>query len=90
MRAAVTTPGAAEAQVVWLGSAGDDTITRILLDFYRVSTTSDRTRQPLLDREEECAVLRAADRPAVLSDRPEAEVRARDDCAPAVRVVPVR
>ena len=57
VRAAITTPGAAEAQVAWLGSAGDDTIGRILLDFYRVPTTSERTPQPLLDREEECALL---------------------------------
>ncbi len=49
---AVTTPDAQSAQVVWLGSghADDDRIVRILLDYYRVAQTTQRTPQGPLTR----------------------------------------
>ena len=41
---AAAAPQAAEARVVWLGGNPiQDTATRVLLDFYRVSTPLDRT-----------------------------------------------
>ncbi|WP_406831806.1 hypothetical protein ABEG17_03025 [Pedococcus sp. KACC 23699] len=85
---AITSPGAGDAQVVWLGAVGDDTIGRVLLDFYRIPDTY-RTPQPPLDVAEECELLHAAKRPAVLSNRPGSEVRARYACVPALEVVPV-
>lgn len=87
--AAITSPGASSAQVAWLGSTGDDTIARILLDYYRVGTSSVRTPQPPLSVTQECELLRAAATPTVLSNRPATQVRARYDCVPDVRVVPV-
>jgi hypothetical protein len=86
---AVTSPGAERAQVVWLGSIGDDTIGRILLDFYRAGETPERTPQPPLDVLEECRLLRAVDQPAVLSSRPAESVRTRYRCARDLEVVPV-
>ncbi|NYG07690.1 hypothetical protein BJ986_002177 [Phycicoccus badiiscoriae] len=86
---AVTSPGADGAQVVWLGTKGDDTIGRILLDFYRAGHTAARTPQPPLDVSQECALLKAASTPTVLSDRAPDEVRRRYSCVPAVRVIPV-
>jgi hypothetical protein len=85
---AVTSPGAEKAQVVWLGSIGDDTIGRILLDFYRAGETVERTPQPPLDVLEECRLLRAVDEPAVLSSRPAESVRTRYGCASGLEVVP--
>ena len=84
---AITSAGARDAQVVWLGDRGDDTIGRVLLDFYRVPAPG-RTPQPPLDVDEECALLAAAARPTVLSNRPDAEVRARYSCSPGLVVVP--
>jgi hypothetical protein len=85
--AAVTTPRASAAQVVWLGTVGDDTIGRILLDFYRVGATPERTPQAPMDVLEECDLLRAAPRPTVLSDRSPADVRKRYLCVPDVTVI---
>ncbi|GAA2739332.1 hypothetical protein GCM10009867_34950 [Pedococcus aerophilus] len=85
---AITSPGADNAQVVWLGDLGDDTIGRILLDFYRVPDPR-RTLQSPLDVAEECTLLRAADRPTVLSNRTSAEVQSRYGCVPTVERVPV-
>ncbi|KRE57166.1 hypothetical protein [Phycicoccus sp. Soil748] len=84
---AITAPRAGEAQVVWLGTIGDDTIGRILLDFYRVPATRDRTPQKPLDVADECEVLRAAPRPTVLSDRNPADVRRRYACVPDITVI---
>jgi hypothetical protein len=88
--AAITSPGAAHAQVVWLGARGDDTISRILLDFYRVDRTRERTPQPPLNVAEECELLRAATRPTVLSSAPPAQVRTRYACISGLRVVGVQ
>jgi hypothetical protein len=87
--ATVTAPGAAQAQVVWTGDREDDTIGRILLDVYRVELTRDRAVQEPMTVEQECAVLAAADRPTVLSDRPSREVAARYACVPGVRTIAV-
>lgn len=85
---AVTSPGAEKAQIVWLGAVGDDTIGRVLLDFYHVRVTQVRTPQSPLDVGEDCALLAAAREPAVLSDRSAAEVRRRYACVPRVQVIP--
>lgn len=87
---AVTSPGADQAQVVWLGTVGDDTIGRVLLDFYRAGRTPLRTPQPPQDVAEECGLLAASTTPTVLSDRPAAEVRERYSCVPSLRVVQSR
>ena len=88
---AVTTTGAARAQVVWLGGGPrDDVIARILLDFYRAGDTAERTPQQPLTVAEDCALLAAAERPTVLSSRPLPEVRARYACVRDLSVVPVR
>ena len=81
---------ASSAQVVWTGDREDDTIARILLDFYRVGETRDRTVQHPLSVAEECLLLRAAARPAVLSTETMAAVRARYSCVPDLRVVVVQ
>lgn len=85
---AVTTPGARQAQVVWLGATGDDLIARLLLDYYRLPDPA-RTPQSPLDVAGECQLLDAVDRPAVLSDRTAAEVRRRYTCSPDVGLVSV-
>lgn len=86
---AVTSPGAERAQVVWLGGIRqDDTIGRILLDFYRAGETVERTPQHPLDVLEECDLLQAVDQPAVLSIRPAESVRTRFGCATKLEVVP--
>ncbi|SDP26523.1 hypothetical protein SAMN04489867_1898 [Pedococcus dokdonensis] len=87
---AVTTPRAADAQVVWTGDGADDTISRILLDYYRVAQTPARTAQGGLDVATECQLLSESDAPAVLSTRDEPDVRARYACAPDVQRIPVR
>jgi hypothetical protein len=90
---ALTTPGAASAQVVWLpgsteaATVADSTITRILLDFYSdIGPTRD---QAPLRLDEECRLLARASSPTVLSSAPEEAVRARYSCAPAVSVITV-
>jgi hypothetical protein len=85
---AASSPGAAAAQVTWVGETMDDTITRILLDFYRVSTPQDRTIQFPATVADECALLTATHHPAVLSTRTPDIVRRRYACVPAVVVVP--
>lgn len=88
---AVTTPRSSSAQVVWL--AGDRTngvITRILLDFYRVARTQERTPQPALTVAEECALLLRAAQPVVLSDAESVIVRSRYSCVPELEVLAVR
>jgi hypothetical protein len=86
---AVTSEGAGRAQVVWLGSLGNDTIGRILLDFYRAGSTTARTPQEPQDVPGECRILRSSQAPAVLTDRPADEVRSRYACVPDVTVVAV-
>jgi hypothetical protein len=88
--AAVTTPGAPDADVVWLGSSGSDTMARILLLFYGTGPASRRADEGVLDVANECALLVASPRPTVLSDRPESEVRTRYACSPGFRFVAVR
>jgi hypothetical protein len=88
---AVTTPRSSSAQVVWL--AGDRTngvIARILLDFYRVARTQERTPQPALTVAEECALLLRAPQPVVLSDVESVIVRSRYSCVPELQVLAVR
>jgi hypothetical protein len=87
--AAVATPGADRAQVVWLGSVGDDTIGRILLDFYRAGSTPERTPQPPLSVESECSLLQRAVRPVVLTNSPPAAARVRYRCVSGLDVVTV-
>jgi hypothetical protein len=86
---AVTSPSADQAQVVWLGTVGDDDIGRILLDFYRAGHTATRTPQPPQDVAGECGLLAGSTAPTVLSNRSPDEVRRRYACVPAVRVIPV-
>lgn len=88
---AVATPRSSSAQVVWL--AGDRTngvIARILLDFYRVARTQERTPQPALTVAEECALLQRAPQPVVLSDAESVIVRSRYSCVPELEVLAVR
>ncbi len=83
-------PDAGAAQVVWLpGELSDSTISRILLDFYRVGGDADFLPQQPLGVAQECEVLRASPHPAVLSTAPADQVLARYACVPDVRVVPV-
>ncbi len=81
-------PGAERAQVVWSGGPlVTDVATRILLDGYRPEAGRRDTPQGGLTVAQECDLLRAAVDPTVLSDRPEAEVRRRYACVPAVTVL---
>ncbi|MGG5258031.1 hypothetical protein [Phycicoccus avicenniae] len=83
-------PGAERAQVVWSdGVLVTDAVTRILLDAYRSGERTSDTLQHSASVEEECALLQAAATPTVLTDRPEADVRARYACVPDLRVVTV-
>jgi hypothetical protein len=75
--------------VVWLGARGDDTIGRILLDFYRAGTTTKRTPQEPQSLAGECRLLREAATPTVLSDQAADAVRARYSCVPSARLVVV-
>lgn len=88
--AALTTPGAPGAVVVWLeDSPTTDSITRSFLDVLRVEQSRTRAPQARTSVEQECALLRAAERPVVLSTAAEAAVRDRYSCVPDVVVVPV-
>lgn len=87
--AAVTSRGVDAAQVVWTDDLEDDTLSRILLDFYRVDVTLKRTVQHPTTVEEDCRLLRSAPVPTVLSDRAQESVRARYACVPSVRVIPI-
>ena len=87
---ALTAPGASDAVVVWLeDSPTTDSITRSLLDVLRVEQTRSRAPQARVSVEQECALLRAAPRPVVLSTASEAAVRDRYACVPDVVVLPV-
>ena len=87
---AVTAEGAADAQVVWLdGGKTDDVIARILLDFYRVNRTRERTPQGDLDVAQECDLLRRSASPAVLSDESLQAIAERYSCVTHVAVVAV-
>ena len=84
---AAAAPQAAEARVVWLGGSPiQDTVTRVLLDFYRVSTPLDRTIQYPAPVGEECELF-ADHVPTVLSPHSPAEVAARYSCVTAPVVV---
>jgi hypothetical protein len=93
--AAVTSPRAAEAQVLWTSGTADasrqpdmtDTVGRILLDFYAGGRV--RTPQAPLDVAGDCELLRTAAAPAVLSDHDAAEVRQRYGCVPGLALVAV-
>jgi hypothetical protein len=88
---AITTPRAAEAGLVWTGTdRHDDVIARLLLDFYRIGGDIERSPAPRLDIDQECALLRAAALPTVLSTQSVQEVRARYTCVTGLRVIPVR
>jgi hypothetical protein len=91
---AVASPRAGSAQVVWLPGAeselSDQTIARILLDFYRVREAAAFLPQAPLNVEQECEVLEGSDRPTVLSSAPLAQVRARYGCSSGLRVVLVQ
>jgi hypothetical protein len=86
---AASSPGAGEARVTWVGDRLDDTITRILLDFYRVSTPQDRTIQFPATVADECALLKRSPSPTVLTTWTVDEVRRRYACVPDLTVVPV-
>jgi len=79
----VTAEGAERATVVWSdGRLNTDAVTRIVLDAYRPEDSRVDTAQQRLDVEGDCRLLEAAPEPVILSNRPEAEVRARYGCAP--------
>jgi hypothetical protein len=87
---AVTTPGAARAQVVWLQrTPTDDSVARSLLDIYRVAGTRARVPQARLSVAEECTLLRASAEPTVLSTAGAAAVRGRYACEPRATHLPV-
>lgn len=87
--AMVTSRGVEGAQVIWTDDPEDDTLARILLDFYRVDDTLQRTVQHPSTVEEDCRLLRSAPIPTVASDRPHESVRARYACVPSVRVIAI-
>lgn len=88
VRTIVGTPEAAQAQVAWTGTGPvPDAVTRILLDAYRPEAGRVGALQEPATLEEECALLAAADRPTVVTARPEADARARYSCAPDARIV---
>ncbi len=84
-------PGAGQAQVVYTdGALGTDTLTRVLLDAVRPDPGPLRTPQERLDVNEECVLLRASPKPTVLTNQPDADVRARYGCAKQLRIVRLR
>jgi hypothetical protein len=88
--AALTTPGAASAQVVWLSSGRlDSTITRILLDYYRVDRTTQWTPQQPLSVVAECQLLKSSSNPTVLSDEQPSAVVERYRCVASLATVAV-
>ncbi|MFQ6172853.1 hypothetical protein ACK8HX_14680 [Oryzobacter sp. R7] len=88
--AALRTPGAPDATVVWLqATPTSDSVTRSLLDAYRVGETRERMPQARQSVEAECVLLGAAAAPVILTTASEAEARQRYSCAPAARVVRV-
>lgn len=88
---ALATPRAEEAVVVWLeGSPTTDSVTRILLDTFRVESTRARVPQARTTVGEECALLRTASRPLVLSTAEEEQVRSRYACNGSVTVEVLR
>jgi hypothetical protein len=89
--AALTTPGAPSAQVVWLSTGRlDGAITRLFLDYYRADRTSQRTPQSPLGVTEECQLLKASAAPMVLSDEQPSVVAARYRCIAGVGAIEVR
>lgn len=89
--AALTTPGAQSAQVVWLSTGRlDGAIARLFLDYYRADDTSQRTPQAPLSVAAECRLLKASGSATVLSDQPSSAVAARYRCVGGVRTLAVR
>ena len=87
---AVETPSAKDATVVWLqDTVTTDSVTRILLDVLRVPDHKERALQSGLTVGQECALLREADRPAVLSTAPVDAVRQRYACVSGLTVLAV-
>ena len=77
------------AAVVWRASKPvDDATAQLLLDFYSATARTPRLGLAATRVEDQCALLRAAARPLVISAAPEREVRDRFTCVPAVEVVP--
>jgi hypothetical protein len=88
--AAVTTRGAVNAPVVWLGGTEyDDLVTRVFLDYYRIQGGSPSLAERYPSRAQECAVLDESRHPEVLSARSVAEVQNRYACIPKTRLLPV-
>ena len=91
---ALSTPDAAQAQVVWLpadepiADVMDALISRILLDYFRAEPALTLVQQSDLTMEQSCALLREHGG-WVLSDQPEAAVRAHYSCEPSVKVIPL-
>lgn len=84
----VTSRAAPTTTVVWgVGSDVDDATSQLLLDFYSATATTPPLGLAPRDPQAQCALLEAAERPVVMSEAPEPEVRARFACAPSVRVV---
>lgn len=90
---AVTTPHADRAQVVWLPDPDplqatiDSTRAGILLDFFGKGRVVYVRPQSPLTVDQECELLRAAAKPAVLSSAPAPEVRRRYACAQDLEVL---
>ena len=88
VRALIAAPDAEQAQVVWSGAGPvSDAVTRILLDAYRPPEGRVGAIQEPTTTAQDCAVLRAAARPTVLTDEPEREVRDRYSCVPDLRII---
>ncbi len=88
--AAIDTPSAKGATVVWLqDTVTTDSVARILLDTLRVADHQERALQSGLTVAQECALLGRAERPVVLSTAPEEVVRQRYSCVPELTVLAV-
>ena len=86
----VTSGSSPEVAVVWRASDDvDDATAQLLLDFYSATAQTPRLGLAARTVPEQCALLSAAAAPVVLSEAPEAEVRARFTCAPGLRVIRV-
>ncbi|MFW5470904.1 hypothetical protein ACOCJ4_12760 [Knoellia sp. CPCC 206435] len=87
---ALSSARAPESTVVWLGgNPTTDSVTRILLDTFRVEATRERAPQARLSVAQECELLEQAKAPVVLSTEPEQRVRERYACVPGLTAVRV-
>lgn len=86
--AALRTPEASRADVVWLeGTRTTDAMARILLDAFRVRETTTRVPQGGLTVGQECDLLLRSTHPTVLSTAAPSAVRTRYACVPDVVVI---